>query len=412
MRKKIDYNTITKWLLNTELKTSDITNVFEQLAQYIDFEEAFIVYLNPDSITIKHSFPFNKELIDQNIPLKDEIIKNLFTVNEDFSLQDKELAKILPFKYANSIFISKLTLKNMVYGALIFASSKPRVFTKEVQDFISTISSILAYKIKDKELSEIFAVQLKAIQESYVKSKKDYKTIKEQNVKILEVDKIKSEFLANITHELRTPLNAIIGFSEMLKTKLMGDLNPKQEEYIGDIYISGVHLLGMINEILDISKIESKAMTLNKFVFDISRAIDEVYNVISPLAIKKEITLVKSIQDIPINADLQKIKQILYNIVSNAIKFTSTGGKIEISTTFDKNNLYISVSDNGIGIEPKDQERIFDKFVQLETYTKTGSSTGLGLTITKNFVEAHGGKITVESEPKKGSTFKVKLPLK
>src|SRR5574344_87547 len=396
---KESYNRIINELINCDFNEANFFIVFEKLKSYIFFDEAFIVYLNPDSISIKYSYPHKKESNDKKITLKEGIIKELFEAESDFSLQDDELKKILPFKYANSILISKLKIKNTVYGAIIFASDKSRVFTKEIQDFSGIIAGILAYKIKDKELSDVFKVQLKAIQESYIKSKKDLKTISEQNSKILELDKIKSEFLANVTHELRTPLNAIIGFSEMLNTKLLGDLNPKQEEYVGEIYISGVHLLGMINEILDISKIESKAMTINKQVFEISRAIDEVYNVIKPLALKKQITITKDIKDTQINADFQKIKQILYNLLSNAIKYTKDSGHIYIKVDFDKSYLYIEVKDDGIVIAKENQTKIFDKFVQLESaYTKTGSSTGLGLTITKNFVDILNGEITLESE--------------
>lgn len=410
---KIKINEIIKELINSNFDDSNLKYVFEQLKNAIKFEEAFIVFLNPESVSIKYSYPYKEEYENLVIELNDELLKELFNARTDFAMQDEEIKTILPFKNANSLLITKLLLKNTVYGAVIFASSKHNAFSQEHQESASTLASVLAYKIKDKELSDIFKVQLNALQEGYIKSKKDYKIIKEQNQKILEVDKIKSDFLANVSHELRTPLSAIIGFSEMLNTKLLGDLNPKQEEYVGDIYISGVHLLGMINEILDISKIESKAMTLNKTIFEISRAINEVVNVVLPLTLKKDIKLIKNIKETSVDADFQKIKQILYNLISNAIKFTPKNGRIEINTDFNSKFLLIEISDNGIGIAKENQEKIFDKFVQLENaYTKTESATGLGLTITKNFVDMHNGQISVESEPEKGSTFRIKIPLK
>ncbi|MDD3436374.1 MAG: HAMP domain-containing sensor histidine kinase, partial [Candidatus Gastranaerophilales bacterium] len=258
-----------------------------------------------------------------------------------------------------------------------------------------------------------FKVQLQALKDSIVQTKATYKTIKEQNLKILEADKVKNEFLANISHELRTPLNAIIGFSEMLANQFFGSLNEKQSEYVKEIHLSGIQLLEMINEILDISKIEAQAMTLNRSEFMISQAVDEVVNVVNPLAAKKSIIIEKNIkQDGKVFFDFQKIRQILYNLLSNAIKFTPEHGKININVKFTKDNFIMEVKDSGIGIASKDQEKIFAKFVKLKNaYTKKESSTGLGLTITKKLVEMHNGEITVKSTVNKGATFTVKISI-
>lgn len=233
-------------------------------------------------------------------------------------------------------------------------------------------------------------------------------------MKILEADNVKNEFLANISHELRTPLNAIIGFSEILSAKLYGDLNEKQAEYIGDIYISAIHLNGMINEILDISKLEAKAMSLHRTDFFVSQVITEVVNVIKPLSNKKKINVeLQMAEDFLISADFQKIRQVLFNLLSNAIKFTKEKGEIDIIVKKNKKKFVIEVKDNGLGIAKKDLDKIFEKFMQLENaYTKKESSTGLGLTITKELVEMHNGTIKVESELKKGSSFIVEIPFK
>ena len=273
-------------------------------------------------------------------------------------------------------------------------------------------SAILSYMIKDIELSNVFKIQLQALKEGIKEKNKAYKTIKAQNEKILEADKVKNEFLANISHELRTPLNSILGFSDILSTQLYGNLNSKQEEYINDIKVSATHLLGMINEILDMSKIEANAVKIVKSAFWISRAVDEVSNILNPLAQKKNIKLVKNMPvDFEVFADYQKIQQILYNLVSNAIKYSPENNEVEISVSADDEFFRIAVHDNGIGIDKKYHGKIFAKFVQLDSaYTKKESSTGLGLTITKELVELHGGKISVISEVNNGSTFIVEIP--
>ena len=213
--------------------------------------------------------------------------------------------------------------------------------------------------------------------------------------------------MANISHELRTPLNAIIGFSQALDSKIFGDLNEKQAEYIKDIQISSLHLLGMINEILDISKLEANAMKFNPAKLNPTQVIQEVVNILEPLYKNKNIA-VEFNKDISANiqADYQKFQQILYNLLSNAIKFTGNGGKIEIHQEIKDNDYILKVKDNGVGIDKKYHNKIFKKFVHIDNiYSNTVHSTGLGLTITKELVKLHNGKITLESEVDKGTTF-------
>ena len=286
-------------------------------------------------------------------------------------------------------------------------------FSKDDEELAKAFSALVSYSIKDSELSNVFKLQLRALQDSIVDKTEAYATIKKQNEKILAADKLKNEFLANISHELRTPLNAIIGFSEALSMKMFGPLNEKQEEYVSDIHVSGLHLLGMINEILELSKIEAKAVKLALSRFNLQTSLNEVVNIVRPLANKKHIELEKTTKDfLEIDADYQKIQQILYNLLSNAIKFTPDNGKIEIGYTHNDEDVQIFVKDNGVGIDKKYEGKIFGKFVQLNNvYSKKESSTGLGLTITKELVELHGGKIWFESTVGKGTTFYVKLPL-
>lgn len=185
---------------------------------------------------------------------------------------------------------------------------------------------------------------------------------------------------------------------------LAGRLNEKQKDYLNDIKISSLHLLEMINEILDMSKIEAGAITLNPREFEIEQVINEVCNMIEPL-LKQQ--LVKNIENFTIKADYQKIQQILFNLLSNAIKFTPEGGKIIIETKLSDRAI-ISIADNGIGIAPENQKKIFEKFEQVDNTVK--NSTGLGLAITQELVKLHNGTISVESSINKGTKFTIALP--
>lgn len=399
--------------LNTETDSFG-TSIFGVLNSVINFDTSYIFFLNPDNIVVKYASDTKLKFKQSDtIKISDNVKKQLFTPESIIFDSQNELVEILGLSNYQSFLVSKLVIKDTVFGFIILAKKEPDFYSENHIRVAFAMAAVISYKIKDVELSEIFKSQLKALQEGFIQTKSAYKTIKDQNVKIMEADKVKNEFLANISHELRTPLSAIIGFSEMLSTKLFGDLNAKQLEYVNDIYVSGVHLLGMINELLDISKIEAKAMTLYKSDFLPSQAVEEVINVLMPLVVKKSISIKSEIlEGRKIHADFQKFKQILYNLLSNAIKFTNKNGKIFVSAFFDKNDFYLKVEDSGIGIDKRDHVRIFEKFVQLENaYTKKESSTGLGLTITKELVDMHNGELRIESALGKGSTFVVRFPI-
>lgn len=387
-----------------------------ELKAVLDYDSAYICYLNSDTSNIQY-----KKTTENAEPLKDgelsfvidSCIKDSFYEKKPLLFdENSEYFTGCGFQKTNSNFlIAKLHLRDTVFGFIMLVRKTP--FSMEDADITDKFCAVVSYAIKDSELANVFKLQLKALQESILEKSRAYATIKKQNEKILEADKIKNDFLANISHELRTPLNAIIGFSEALAKKFFGDLNKKQSEYVNDIHVSGIHLLGMINEILEISKIESKAVKLALSTFSLTMSITEVVNIVTPLANKKNIELKVDIpEDAEIKADYQKIQQILYNLLSNAIKFTKENGKIETGYTKKGDSVEIYVKDNGIGIDKKYHGKIFAKFVQLNNiYSKKESSTGLGLTITKELVELHGGKITFESMVDVGSTFYVTLPL-
>jgi PAS domain S-box-containing protein len=225
----------------------------------------------------------------------------------------------------------------------------------------------------------------------------------------------KSEFLASMSHELRTPLNGIIGFAEFLIDGKPGPLNDKQREYLGDVLRSGRHLLQLINDLLDLVKLEAGKMRVYVQPFPIANAVEEVCAVMMPIAREKGMTISAAVAP-PLDSvtlDEQKFKQILYNLLANAVKFTDAGGRVDISLAMrDPSHFTLSVADTGIGIRAEDLERMFADFEQLDAGTaRRHGGTGLGLTLTRKLVEVLDGSIDVESALGKGSTFHVTLPL-
>jgi GAF domain-containing protein len=291
-----------------------------------------------------------------------------------------------------SLLAVPLLLEKRIMGVLTVFRREVGNFSPEVVNLLQTFAAQSALAIQNARL---------------------YREIEEKSRQIEAANRHKSEFLANMSHELRTPLNAIIGFSEVLQERLFGELNEKQAEYTDDILTSGRHLLSLINEILDLSKVEAGRMELELATFDLPLAIDNARTFVRERAIKHGITL-----DVDVDerlgdyvGDERKIKQILLNLLSNAVKFTAEGGRIEISARKISGSVEISVSDTGIGIAPEDLPKIFEEFRQVGSdYSHKVEGTGLGLTLAKKFVELHGGKIWVTSEFGKGSTFSFSLP--
>jgi signal transduction histidine kinase len=222
----------------------------------------------------------------------------------------------------------------------------------------------------------------------------------------------KSEFLASMSHELRTPLNAVIGFSEVLLQGMFGETNEKQTEYLRDILASGQHLLSLINDILDLSKIEAGRMELDLADFHLPSAVDDALLLMRERAARRGITLERQVDARlgEIRADPRKVKQVLLNLLSNAVKFTPEGGRIEVRAVCSDDGAEISVTDTGIGIAAEDQEAVFEEFRQVGRSDKKAEGTGLGLALCRKFVERHGGRIWVKSQLGAGSTFTFSLP--
>lgn len=229
-----------------------------------------------------------------------------------------------------------------------------------------------------------------------------------------DANRAKSNFLASMSHELRTPLNSIIGFSDVLKEKNFGPLNDRQEKYLNNISMSGKHLLKLIEDILDLSKVEAGKMEFNPEEFSVPETFKEIEAVLTPLAAKKNIKLVweTEIRLKSIRADRIKFKQILYNLIDNAIKFSPKNGLIEICTEVSEDKVSISIKDSGRGISIVDQKKLFEPFTQLDRFeSREQPGTGLGLVIVKKYVEMHGGKVKVESRIGEGSKFSFTIPL-
>ncbi len=241
-----------------------------------------------------------------------------------------------------------------------------------------------------------------------------FNEIQEKSTELEAASRHKSEFLTNMSHELRTPLNAVIGFSDVLEQKLFGELNERQAEYVRDISSSGKHLLDLVNEILDLSKVEAGRMELEKSDFVLADTIHAALAFVRDRAARHRIQLAAEVPaDLgTVTADERKIRQVLLNLLSNAVKFTPDGGWIGVAARRDDAEVRVSVRDTGIGIAPEDQPAVFEEFRQVgRAQERSREGTGLGLTLAKRFVELHAGRIWLESDVGKGSTFSFALPV-
>jgi signal transduction histidine kinase len=280
-----------------------------------------------------------------------------------------------------------------IIGSLSLNRHTPGEFPPEAVEVLKTFATQSALAIQNARL---------------------FREIADKSAQLETASRHKSEFLANMSHELRTPLNAIIGFSEILVEKMFGDINDKQTEYMRDILESGRHLLSLINDILDLSKIEAGHMELELTEFDLPQAIENALILVRERASRRGIRLGSTIDPRleMIGGDERKVKQVLLNLLSNALKFTPEGGRIDVGARLDGEMAEVSVTDTGIGIAPTDQEAVFEEFRQVGTADKKAEGTGLGLALSRKFIELHGGRIWVKSQLGEGSAFTFTLPLR
>ncbi|TMH14619.1 MAG: GAF domain-containing protein [Betaproteobacteria bacterium] len=285
-----------------------------------------------------------------------------------------------------------LLREDHLLGGLLVNRKTPGAFAPEIVELLKTFAAQSALAIQNARL---------------------FREIEEKGGQLEAASRHKSEFLANMSHELRTPLNAIIGFSEVLSERMFGEINDKQAEYLGDILESGRHLLSLINDILDLSKIEAGRMELDPTDFDLPTAIENTLILVRERAHRRGIALEHTVDERlgMIRADERKLKQVLLNLLSNALKFTPEGGQIDVRARVENGEAEISVADTGEGIAPEDQEAVFEEFRQVGKAAKKVEGTGLGLAISRKFIELHGGRIWVKSQLGIGSTFAFTLPL-
>jgi signal transduction histidine kinase len=285
-----------------------------------------------------------------------------------------------------------LLREDEVIGVLAVTAKTPGEFAPEIVRLLTTFATQSALAIQNARL---------------------FQEIEDKSRQLEVASRHKSEFLANMSHELRTPLNAIIGFSEVLAEGMFGDVNEKQTEYLQDILESGRHLLSLINDILDLSKIEAGRMELEATDFDLPSAVENALTLVRERASRRGIRLEHTVDERlgDIRADERKVKQVLLNLLSNALKFTPEGGRIDVRATVRDGMAEISVTDTGVGIAPEDQEAVFEEFRQVGTTANKVEGTGLGLALSRKFIELHGGTIWVKSQLGAGSTFTFTLPL-
>src|SRR3989441_3625588 len=286
-----------------------------------------------------------------------------------------------------------LLREHRIIGGLIVNRRSPGEFSPDVIELLRTFAAQSALAIQNAQL---------------------FQEIEEKGHQLEVANRHKSEFLASMSHELRTPLNAVIGFSEVLLDRMFGELNPKQDEYLQDILTSGRHLLSLINDILDLAKIEAGRMELEGTDFHLPQAIDNSLTLVRERAARRAITLAIDVDPRlgEIKGDERKVKQVLLNLLSNAIKFTPEGGRVGVQARLADGFTEISAADTGVGIAPEDHEAVFEEFRQVGAdYAKKHEGTGLGLTLSRRFVELHGGKIWVKSQLGQGATFTFTLPV-
>jgi len=353
----------------------------------------------------------NKELLFQNEE-KEKRAAELSIANKELVFQNKEKEK----RAAELIIANKeLAFQNgekEKRAAELSIANKELVFQNEEKEkraaelIIANKELVFQNGEKEKRAAELVIANKELVYQNEEKEKRA--------TELLQANRLKSNFLANMSHELRTPMNAIIGFSELLIDKRVGDLNEKQFDYLNDIYTSAGHLLQLINDVLDIAKIEAGKIELIIESFSITEAIEEVIKILQPIAARKNVSISRDLSN-EINTvclDKNKFKQILYNLISNAIKFNSTEGAVGVKTgTYGNDYFVMEVRDSGIGITKENMDKLFIPFVQLDP-AGTTEGTGLGLALTKTIVELHGGTINAESIAGKGSIFSIIMPLK
>jgi signal transduction histidine kinase len=355
-----------------------------------------------------------KELPTSNSITGRLILSGMPVVIEDTTKYPNLADGLIKEEGLQSIAAVPLRSSGRVIGTLIIASRHRHSFSSGDIHLLNTIGEGLGPALKNAELYEALRGKNHQLDEQNQELRSRQRKLLEKSREVEQASQLKSEFLANMSHELRTPLNVIIGFSELMLDEVPGPTNKKQRQCLEDVLNSGRHLLGLIDQVLDLSKIESGRTELKLAEVALPEIIESLRNTMLPILKPRRQKLDISLEDgLPaVYADKAKLRQVFFNLLSNSSRFTPEGGRIEIKAVKNGTHCHISVADNGIGIKKEDQTRIFEPFCQLNNAPgRGGGGTGLGLVVVKQLVEKHGGRVWLESEYGKGSRFSFTIPL-
>jgi signal transduction histidine kinase len=392
--------------VNSTLDVETVLLTIVTKAVQLSGTEAGAIYVFDDvqrEFHLRATYGMEHEMIDaltqRRIGLDDPNVTLALAQDEPIQIADlKEQAPsavneiILRAGY-RALLVAPLLRGEEIVGLLVVRRRTPGAFPQNTVDLIKTFAAQSALAIQNARL---------------------FHEIEDKSRQLEVASKHKSQFLANMSHELRTPLNAILGYTELILDSIYGEAPEKMRSVIERVQTNGKHLLGLINDVLDLSKIEAGQLSLSLSDYSLAELVQGVYVAVEPLASQKSLALTTNIaKGLPVGrGDERRLAQVLLNLVGNAIKFTETG-EVAIEASHSNGSFSVAVRDSGPGIAAADQAKIFEEFQQVDnTSTRQKGGTGLGLSISKRIVEMHGGRILVDSELGKGSTFTIKLPVK
>ena len=381
-----------------------LTTIVSLAVQLTDTDGGSLLELDTEAreFQVRAAYGSSQELLDAlqraKISLDDTLVGRACLEGTPQMVSDLEAVRLDPhlqlLKDAGwrSVLAVPMTHESVIVGALVVRRRTAGGFPNDTSGLLQTFASQSALAIVNARL---------------------FRELERKSGELQVASRHKSEFLASMSHELRTPLNAVIGFSEVLLGRMAGDINERQEDYLGDILGSGRHLLRLLNDILDLSKVEAGHMELEPSQFAVRPALERSLTQVRERAAAHSITLELDISpDVgDVESDELRFQQVVVNLLANAVKFTPDGGRVTVSAVVEGDDLCVTVSDTGIGIAPQDHERIFESFEQAGRVRDRTEGTGLGLTLCRRFVELLGGHMWLDSDLGRGSTFGFALPL-
>ncbi len=410
----------------------DRLRAFEQgVQEALGFDRFYVALASPDLSTFDVAAAVGVEMFER-LPLSPAAgpLYQAFQTRRPIAvLSDEDLRRVplanreyleRPYMRSRRFIVAPLLAGDRVIGvASADNKTSRRPITPAHAELFNLLCQQLATALEEARLyaeararEHEVATRNHALTEALAQNERLLRELGDKSAQLEVASRHKSEFLANMSHELRTPLNAIIGFSEALLERMFGELNEKQAEYLHDIFGSGRHLLSLINDILDLSKIEAGRMELELASIELPSVIGAALTLVHERAERRGIALSVSVDARvgALRADERKIKQVVLNLLSNAIKFTPEGGRVEVRAVRANGFVEVSVSDTGVGIAPEDHEAVFEEFRQVGSSGAKQEGTGLGLALCRKFVELHGGTIRVTSEAGRGTTFTFRIP--